>query len=158
MHMILNQFMLVLSLQMRVLQRTQSLLKMKDQSFNGFQHDIIVLSSDNEDINEGLSKRKMPKEDINEGLSKRNLPPLGSSARPRPEVSLELAKLSSMGHHQICFVGSTDEETSDTESTDKNITIGTTGKRPPGSYADKEKGKPKFEIDVGVLMTCFCIC
>nr|GEU54605.1 hypothetical protein [Tanacetum cinerariifolium] len=47
--------------------------------------DIIVLSSDSEDINEGPSKGKVPKEDINEGPSKGKLPPLGSSARPSPE-------------------------------------------------------------------------
>ncbi|GJZ65643.1 hypothetical protein Tco_0622339 [Tanacetum coccineum] len=95
---------------------------------------IIVLSSDSEDINEGPSKGKVPKEDINEGPSKGKLPPLGSSARPRPEVGPELAKLfnpeketkdkSSMD----TFPGSTDEETSDTESTNKNIIVGTTGK------------------------------
>ncbi|GJR78418.1 hypothetical protein Tco_0149203 [Tanacetum coccineum] len=60
------------------------------------------------------------------------------------------------------FPGSTDEETSKTKLTDKNITIGTTGKnilsyedtiekyvpvvkyarkRPPGNSADKGKGK-----------------
>ncbi|GJR33972.1 hypothetical protein Tco_1209656 [Tanacetum coccineum] len=175
----------------------KSKLKLYDR-FN----DIIDLSSDSEDINEGPSKGKIPKEDINEGPSKGKLPPLGSSARPRPEVGPELAKLfnpeketkdkSSMD----TFPGSTDEETSDTESTDKNITVGTTGKnllfyedtiekyvpvgksaskkaifrihqpitgvvlglanlktwddivqkigkRKPGSYADKGKGKPK---------------
>nr|GEU31469.1 hypothetical protein [Tanacetum cinerariifolium] len=95
---------------------------------------IIVSSSDSEDINEGPSKRKVPKEDINEGPSKGKLPPLRSSARPRPEVGPELEKLfnpeketkdkSSMD----TFPGSTDEETSDTESTDKNITVGTIGK------------------------------
>ncbi|GJS89021.1 hypothetical protein Tco_0771657 [Tanacetum coccineum] len=59
--------------------------------------DIIVLSSDSEDINEGPSKGKVPKEDINEGPSKGKLAPLGSSARPRPEVGLELAKLFKYG-------------------------------------------------------------
>nr|GEZ07313.1 hypothetical protein [Tanacetum cinerariifolium] len=96
--------------------------------------DIIVLSSDTEDINEGSSKGKMPKEVINEGPSIKKLPPLGSFARPMLEVGPELAKLfnpeketkdkSSMD----TFPGSTDEETSDTESTDKNITVGTTCK------------------------------
>ncbi|GKC32314.1 hypothetical protein Tco_1039608 [Tanacetum coccineum] len=70
------------------------------------------------------------KEDINEGPSKGKLPPLGSSARPRPEVEdhffdspeKETKEKSSMD----TFPGSTDEETSDTESTDKNITVGTT--------------------------------
>nr|GEY66482.1 hypothetical protein [Tanacetum cinerariifolium] len=47
--------------------------------------DIIILSSDNEDINEGPSKEKVPKEDINEVPSKEKLAPLGSSARPRTE-------------------------------------------------------------------------
>ncbi|GJY58186.1 hypothetical protein Tco_0458078 [Tanacetum coccineum] len=55
--------------------------------------DIIMLSSDSEDINEGPSKGKVPKEDINEGPSKGKLAPLGLSVRPRPEVGLELAKL-----------------------------------------------------------------
>ncbi|GJU61001.1 hypothetical protein Tco_1238767 [Tanacetum coccineum] len=56
-----------------------------------------MLSSDSEDINEGPSKGKVPKEDINEGPSKGKLAPLGSSARPRPEVGLELAKLFKYG-------------------------------------------------------------
>ncbi|GJY86824.1 hypothetical protein Tco_0500850 [Tanacetum coccineum] len=122
---------------------------------------IIVLSSDSEDINEGPSKGKVPKEDINEGPSKGKLAPLGSSARPRNEVGPELAKLFKYGpppnllrwygyadvdeyledhffdspeketkekSSMDTFPGSTDEETSDTESTDKNITVGTTCK------------------------------
>ncbi|GJU83851.1 hypothetical protein Tco_1291397, partial [Tanacetum coccineum] len=122
---------------------------------------IVVLSSDSEDINEGPSKGKMSKEDINEGPSKGKLPPLGSSTRPRPEVGPELAKLfkyepppdllcwygyndvdenledtlfdspekeTKDKNNMVTFTGSTDEETSDTESTDKNITVGTTGK------------------------------
>ncbi|GJS89019.1 hypothetical protein Tco_0771655 [Tanacetum coccineum] len=59
--------------------------------------DIIVLSSDSEDINEGLSKGNVPKEDINEGPSKGKLVPLGSSTRPRPEVGPELTKLFKYG-------------------------------------------------------------
>ncbi|GKA97636.1 hypothetical protein Tco_0825530 [Tanacetum coccineum] len=59
--------------------------------------DIIMLSSDSEDINEGPSKGNVPKEDINEGPSKGKLAPLGSSARPRPEVGLELAKFFKYG-------------------------------------------------------------
>ncbi|GKC24805.1 hypothetical protein Tco_1026955, partial [Tanacetum coccineum] len=151
------------------------------------------------DINEGPSKGKVPKEDINEGPSKGKLAPLGSSARPRPEVGPELAKFFKYGpppdllrwwygyadvdeyledtffdspeketkdkSSMYTFPGSTYEETSDTESTDKNITVGTTsknilsyedtiekhgmifskkiGKRPPGNSADKGKGKAK---------------
>nr|GEV31521.1 hypothetical protein [Tanacetum cinerariifolium] len=53
---------------------------------------IIVLSSDTEDINEDLSKRKVPKGDINEGPSKGKLPPLGSSARPRPKNWSKISK------------------------------------------------------------------
>ncbi|GKF34764.1 hypothetical protein Tco_0107964, partial [Tanacetum coccineum] len=116
---------------------------------------------DSEDINEGLSKGKVPKEDINESPSKGKLAPLGSSARPRPEVSPELAKLFKYGpppdlpcwygyadvdeyledpffdspeketkdkRSIDTFPGSTNEETSDTESNDKNITVGTTDK------------------------------
>nr|GEU57340.1 hypothetical protein [Tanacetum cinerariifolium] len=52
--------------------------------------DHVVGSYDSEDINEGSSKGKVPKEDINEGPLKRKFPPLGSSARPRPEVCPEL--------------------------------------------------------------------
>ncbi|GKB76273.1 hypothetical protein Tco_0943168, partial [Tanacetum coccineum] len=63
----------------------------------GKSKDIIVLSSDSEDFNEGPSKGKVPKEDINEGPSKGKLAPLGSSARPRPEVGPELAKLFKYG-------------------------------------------------------------
>ncbi|GJY67176.1 hypothetical protein Tco_0469414 [Tanacetum coccineum] len=89
---------------------------------------IIVLSSDSEDINKGPSKEKMSKEDINEGPSKGKLAPLGSSARPSKAFQVwataRFASLSSMD----TFPGSTDEETSDTESTDKNITVGTIGK------------------------------
>ncbi|GKB68759.1 hypothetical protein Tco_0930171, partial [Tanacetum coccineum] len=58
---------------------------------------IIVLSSNSEDINEGPSKGKVTKEDINEGPSKGKLSPLRSSARPRPEVGPELAKLFKYG-------------------------------------------------------------
>nr|GEZ34985.1 hypothetical protein [Tanacetum cinerariifolium] len=54
--------------------------------------DIIVLSSDSEDINEGPSKGNVPKKDINEGPSKGKLPPLGSSARPRPEIWDEIVQ------------------------------------------------------------------
>nr|GEV08636.1 26S proteasome non-ATPase regulatory subunit 4 [Tanacetum cinerariifolium] len=59
--------------------------------------DIIMLSSDNEDINEGPSKGKVPKEDINEGPSKEKLAPLGSSTRHRSEVGPGLAKLFKYG-------------------------------------------------------------
>ncbi|GKE15058.1 hypothetical protein Tco_1422635 [Tanacetum coccineum] len=94
--------------------------------------DIIVLSSDSEHINAGPSKGNVPKEDINEGPSKGKLAPLGSSVRPRPKVEdpffdspeKETKDKSSMD----TFPCSTNEETSDTESTDKNITIGTTSK------------------------------
>ncbi|GJU65314.1 hypothetical protein Tco_1247149 [Tanacetum coccineum] len=93
---------------------------------------ILKYSSDSEDINKGPSKEKVPKEDINERPSKGKLTPLGSSARTRPEVEdpffdspkKETKDKSSMD----TFPGSTDEETSDTESTDKNITVGTTCK------------------------------
>ncbi|GKD90086.1 hypothetical protein Tco_1365593, partial [Tanacetum coccineum] len=97
-----------------------------------------------------------PKEDINEGLSKGKLPALGSSARPKPEVGPELVKLFKYGppptflrwygYNDVdeylkdtffdspeketkdkssmdTFLGSTDEETSGIESTDKNITV-----------------------------------
>nr|GEW51191.1 hypothetical protein [Tanacetum cinerariifolium] len=66
----------------------------------------------------------MPKEVINEGPSIKKLPPLGSFARPMPEPEKETKDKSSMD----TFPGSTDEETSDTESTDKNIIVGTTCK------------------------------
>nr|GEV30276.1 hypothetical protein [Tanacetum cinerariifolium] len=110
---------------------------------------IIVLSSDNEDINEGPSKGKVPKEDIIEGPSKGKLAPLGSSTRPRLEVNLELAKLFKYGPPPdlLCWYGyadvneyledhffdspkqeTKDKKTSDTESIDKNITVGTTFK------------------------------
>ncbi|GKF23399.1 hypothetical protein Tco_0075721, partial [Tanacetum coccineum] len=122
---------------------------------------IIVLSSVSEDINEGPSKGKVPKEDINKGPSKGKLPPLGSSARPMPEVGIEFAKLFKYGpppdllrwygyndmdeyledtlfdspeketkdkSSMDTFSGSTNKETPDTESTDKNITVGTTSK------------------------------
>nr|GEZ08936.1 hypothetical protein [Tanacetum cinerariifolium] len=71
---------------------------------------IIVLSSDSEDINEGLSKGNVPKEDINDTFL--------------DSLKKETKDKSSMD----TFLGITDEETSDTESTDKNITIGTTSK------------------------------
>nr|GEZ04600.1 hypothetical protein [Tanacetum cinerariifolium] len=93
------------------------------------EQDIIVLSSDSEDINEGPSKGNVPKEDINEGPSKGKLPPLGSSARPRPEVGPELAKLFNPEKEtkdksaMNTFSGSTDEESSHNETT-----VGTTGK------------------------------
>nr|GEV43478.1 hypothetical protein [Tanacetum cinerariifolium] len=123
--------------------------------------DIIVLSSDSKDINEGPSKGKVPKKDINEGPSKEKLPHLGLSARPRLEVSSELAKLFMYGpppallrwygYNDVdeyledtlfdspkkdtkdkssldTFPGSTDEETSNVESTDK-IIVGTTCKK-----------------------------
>nr|GEW22068.1 ribonuclease H-like domain-containing protein [Tanacetum cinerariifolium] len=113
-------------------------------------------ASDSEDINEGLSKGKVPKQDINEDPSKRKLPPLGSSARPRPEVGPVLAKLFNLEKEtkdkssMDTFSGSTDEESSDNETT-----VGTTckdllfsedtieKKRPPGNFADKGNGKAK---------------
>nr|GEX18529.1 hypothetical protein [Tanacetum cinerariifolium] len=87
-------------------------------------------TSNSEDIHEGPSKGKVPKEDINEGPSKGRLPPLGSSTRPRPKDTFfdspvkETKDKSSMD----TFSGSTDEETLDTESIYKKITVGTTGK------------------------------
>ncbi|GKG09601.1 hypothetical protein Tco_0338347, partial [Tanacetum coccineum] len=137
------------------------ILNAYDYSICLFLADIIVLSSDSEDINEGPSKGKVPNEDINEGHSKGKLPPLGSSVRSRPGVGPELVKLFKYkpppdllrwyGCNDVdeyiednffdspeketkdkssidTFPDSTYEETSDTESTNKNITVGTTGK------------------------------
>nr|GEX09373.1 hypothetical protein [Tanacetum cinerariifolium] len=117
----------------------------------------VVLSSDNEDINEGPSKGKVPKE----GLTVASLPNLGLSLRRRPYVRSELAKVfkarpppslfTGYGYSSVdeyledtlfdsidnktkdnstmdTFPSSTDEETSHSETTDKNITIGTTCK------------------------------
>ncbi|GKB34540.1 hypothetical protein Tco_0879482 [Tanacetum coccineum] len=86
------------------------ILNAYDYSICLFLADIIVLSSDSEDINEGPSKGKVPKEDINEGPSKGKLAPLGSSARPRPEVSPELAKLFKYGPPPdlLCWYGYAD--------------------------------------------------
>ncbi|GKC52618.1 hypothetical protein Tco_1075363 [Tanacetum coccineum] len=118
--------------------------------------DIIVLSSDSEDINEGQSKGNVPKEDINEGPSKGKLPPLGSSARPRSEVGPELANIFKYGppptflrwygyadineYLEDPFFDSPEKETKDKssmdtfsgstyeESSDNETTVGTTGK------------------------------
>ncbi|GJR16202.1 hypothetical protein Tco_0798854 [Tanacetum coccineum] len=86
-----------------------------------------VLHSDKEYINEGPSKGKVPKEDINEDLLRwygynDEDEYLEDTLFDSPEK--ETKDKSSMD----TFPGSTDEETSDTESTNKNIIVGTTGK------------------------------
>ncbi|GJT42916.1 hypothetical protein Tco_0951631 [Tanacetum coccineum] len=127
---------------------------------------------DSEDINEGLSKGKVPKEDINESPSKGKLAPLGSSARPRPEVSPELAKLFKYGPPPdlpyIIVLSSDSEDINEGPSKGKvpkedinegpskgRVVLGLAnlktwddivqkiGKRPPGNSADKGKGKAK---------------
>ncbi|GJR97026.1 hypothetical protein Tco_0269200 [Tanacetum coccineum] len=128
---------------------------------------IIVLSSESEDINEGSSKGNVPKEDINGGPSKGKLPPLGSSARPRPEVGPKLAKLFNPEkkpktrvawiHSQYVHVVKSASKKAIFKSpqTIIGVVLGLAnlktwddivqkmGKRPLGSYANKGKGKAK---------------
>nr|GFB67582.1 hypothetical protein [Tanacetum cinerariifolium] len=89
-----------------------------DYSICLFLVDIIVLSSGSRDINEGPSKGRIPKEDINKGPSKGKLPPLGSSARPRPEVGPELANIFKYGPPPVLLhwygYGDVDEYLEDT--------------------------------------------
>nr|GEY32770.1 peroxidase 27-like [Tanacetum cinerariifolium]GEY82585.1 peroxidase 27-like [Tanacetum cinerariifolium] len=87
--------------------------------------DIIGLSSDSGDINEGPSKRNMPKEGINKGPSKEKLPPLGSSGRPRPRTSKAFQVWATTSVASLVWICrcSTDEESSDYETT-----VETTGK------------------------------
>nr|GEV53091.1 hypothetical protein [Tanacetum cinerariifolium] len=111
--------------------------------------DVIILSSDSEDINEGPSKGKVPKKDINEGPSKGNMPKglmldpeLAKvfKARPPPAL-LDWYGYSSVDEYledtffnssktetkdksaMDTFPGSTDKETSDNETTDNETTI-----------------------------------
>nr|GEY29825.1 hypothetical protein [Tanacetum cinerariifolium] len=87
--------------------------------------DIIVLSSDSEDVNDGPSKGKVP-EDVNDGTSKGNFPKSVNDGPPPKFLRLYgYADVSSSNS----FPFSTDEETSKDESTNKKkITIGTTSK------------------------------
>ncbi|GJU84498.1 hypothetical protein Tco_1292044 [Tanacetum coccineum] len=113
---------------------------------------IIVLSSESEDINEGSSKGNVPKEDINGGPSKGKLPPLGSSARPRPEVGPKLAKLFNNVH---VVKSASKKAIFKSPQTIIGVVLGLAnlktwddivqkmGKRPLGSYANKGKGKAK---------------
>ncbi|GJX71771.1 hypothetical protein Tco_0308942 [Tanacetum coccineum] len=86
--------------------------------------DIIVLSSDSEDVNDGPSKGKVPK-DVNDGPSKRKFPK-GVKDGPPPELLRWYGYADVSSSYSFPF--STDEETSEDETTNNKMTNKTTGK------------------------------
>ncbi|GKC31600.1 hypothetical protein Tco_1038894, partial [Tanacetum coccineum] len=85
---------------------------------------IIVLSSDSEDVNDGPSKGKVPK-DVNDGPSKRKF---SKGVKDGPPTEL----LRWYGYADVSssdsFPFSTDEETSEDETTNNKMSNKTTGK------------------------------